>query len=152
MSKKTAPKKKKEAPAQPISKDGFQLPPMTLLATGGARRGSTEEELRDVAAELQGTLEDFGVMASVVGWVEGPTVTLFKVDLPSGVRVSKVTNLTDDIALALAAPGVRIFAPIPGTNYVGIEVPNRNRQMVYLPARARRCGPGLWQVAIGRGA
>lgn len=149
VSKKTAPKKKKEAPAQPISKDGFQLPPMTLLATGGARRGSTEEELRDVAAELQGTLEDFGVMASVVGWVEGPTVTLFKVDLPSGVRVSKVTNLTDDIALALAAPGVRIFAPIPGTNYVGIEVPNRIRQMVYLPDVLAAAGPGPLQVAIG---
>ncbi len=149
VSKKTAPKKKKEAPAQPISKDGFQLPPMTLLAAGGARRGSTEEELRDVAAELQGTLEDFGVMASVVGWVEGPTVTLFKVDLPSGVRVSKVTNLTDDIALALAAPGVRIFAPIPGTNYVGIEVPNRNRQMVYLPDVLAAAGPGPLQVAIG---
>ena len=149
VSKKTAPKKKKEAPAQPISKDGFQLPPMNLLATGGARRGSTEEELRDVAAELQGTLEDFGVMASVVGWVEGPTVTLFKVDLPSGVRVSKVTNLTDDIALALAAPGVRIFAPIPGTNYVGIEVPNRNRQMVYLPDVLEAAGPGPLQVAIG---
>lgn len=149
VSKKTAPKKKKEAPAQPISKDGFQLPPMNLLATGGARRGSTEEELRDVAAELQGTLEDFGVMASVVGWVEGPTVTLFKVDLPSGVRVSKVTNLTDDIALALAAPGVRIFAPIPGTNYVGIEVPNRKRQMVYLPDVLEAAGPGPLQVAIG---
>lgn len=149
VSKKTAPKKKKEAPAQPVSKDGFQLPPMNLLATGGARRGSTEEELRDVAAELQGTLEDFGVMASVVGWVEGPTVTLFKVDLPSGVRVSKVTNLTDDIALALAAPGVRIFAPIPGTNYVGIEVPNRNRQMVYLPDVLAAAGPGPLQVAIG---
>ena len=149
VSKKTAPKKKKEAPAQPISKDGFQLPPMDLLATGGARRGSTEEELREVAAELQGTLEDFGVMASVVGWVEGPTVTLFKVDLPSGVRVSKVTNLTDDIALALAAPGVRIFAPIPGTNYVGIEVPNRNRQMVYLPDVLAAAGPGPLQVAIG---
>ncbi|MFR1166664.1 MAG: DNA translocase FtsK [Adlercreutzia equolifaciens] len=121
---------------------------MTLLATGGGR-GSTEEELRDVAAELQGTLEDFGVMASVVGWVEGPTVTLFKVDLPSGVRVSKVTNLTDDIALALAAPGVRIFAPIPGTNYVGIEVPNRNRQMVYLPDVLAAAGPGPLQVAIG---
>lgn len=149
VSKKTAPKKKKEAPAQPISKDGFQLPPMNLLATGGARRGSTEEELREVAAELQGTLEDFGVMASVVGWVEGPTVTLFKVDLPSGVRVSKVTNLTDDIALALAAPGVRIFAPIPGTNYVGIEVPNRKRQMVYLPDVLEAAGPGPLQVAIG---
>ncbi|MFR5827798.1 MAG: DNA translocase FtsK [Adlercreutzia equolifaciens] len=142
VSKKTAPKKKKEAPAQPVSKDGFQLPPMNLLATGGARRGSTEEELREVAAELQGTLEDFGVMASVVGWVEGPTVTLFK-DLPSGVRVSKVTNLTDDIALALCRPACA-SSPHPGTNYVGIEVPNRNRQMVYLPTcsplRARPAG------------
>jgi len=96
------PKPKMEAAAPAPSRDGFQLPSMDLLATGdGKRRGSTEEELREVAAELQGTLEDFGVFASVVGWVEGPTVTLFKVDLPSGVRVSKVTNLTDDIALNL---------------------------------------------------
>lgn len=147
------PARKKAAkpePEKPRSKDGFELPPMSLLSTGdGARRGSTEEELREVAMELQGTLEDFGVMASVVGWVEGPTVTLFKVDLPSGVRVSKVTNLTDDIALALAAPGVRIFAPIPGTNYVGIEVPNRKRQMVYLPEVLAAAGEGPLQVAIG---
>ena len=153
---KKAPAKRnprKKAAAQdeaPRSKDGFQLPPLSLLSSGdGTRRGSTEEELRAVALELQGTLEDFGVMASVVGWVEGPTVTLFKVDLPSGVRVSKVTNLTDDIALALAAPGVRIFAPIPGTNYVGIEVPNRKRQMVYLPDVLASAGPGPLQVAIG---
>ena len=123
-------------------------PAFTLGGSGGGIVNN-QEELREVAAELQGTLEDFGVMASVVGWVEGPTVTLFKVDLPSGVRVSKVTNLTDDIALALAAPGVRIFAPIPGTNYVGIEVPNRNRQMVYLPDVLAAAGPGPLQVAIG---
>lgn len=147
--KKAAKPKAKAAPAA-VSADGFQLPPMDLLVTGaGTRRGSTEQELAEVAAELQGTLEDFGVLARVVGWVEGPTVTLFKVDLPSGVRVSKVTNLTDDIALALAAPGVRIFAPIPGTNYVGIEVPNRKRQMVYLPDVLAEAGPGPLQVAIG---
>ena len=143
---KAAPKKPAPAP----SRDGFQLPSIDLLATGaGKRRGSTEAELAEVAAELQHTLEDFGVFASVVGWVEGPTVTLFKVDLPSGVRVSKVTNLTDDIALALAAPGVRIFAPIPGTNYVGIEVPNRERQTVYLPDVLATAGEGPLQVAIG---
>ena len=148
--KKRAPKKAAKTPEQPVSKDGFQLPSMDLLASGeGKRGGSTPEELAEVAAELQGTLEDFGVFASVVGWVEGPTVTLFKVDLPSGVRVSKVTNLTDDIALALAAPGVRIFAPIPGTNYVGIEVPNRVRQMVYLPEVLAEAEPGPLQVAIG---
>ena len=151
--KKAAKPKAKPSPkaAEPApSRDGFQLPSIDLLATGdGRRRGSTEEQLRSVAAELQGTLEDFGVFASVVGWVEGPTVTLFKVDLPSGVRVSKVTNLTDDIALALAAPGVRIFAPIPGTNYVGIEVPNRERQTVYLPEVLAAAGEGPLQVAIG---
>lgn len=144
------PKPKPKAPEPAPSRDGFQLPSMDLLSCGdGKRRGSTEAELAEVAAELQHTLEDFGVFASVVGWVEGPTVTLFKVDLPSGVRVSKVTNLTDDIALALAAPGVRIFAPIPGTNYVGIEVPNRERQTVYLPEVLAAAGEGPLQVAIG---
>lgn len=150
--KKKAAPKKAVAPAADaeVSSDGFQLPSMSLLESGvGKRGGSTPEELAEVGAELQGTLEDFGVMATVVGWVEGPTVTLFKVDLPSGVRVSKVTNLTDDIALALAAPGVRIFAPIPGTNYVGIEVPNRKRQTVYLPDVLAAAGPGPLQVAIG---
>ena len=62
-------------------------------------------------------------MVNVVGWVAGPTVTLFKVELPPGVRVSRITALNDDIALALAAPGVRIFAPVPGTNYVGTSMP-----------------------------
>ena len=107
-------------------------------------------ELKETAAELQETLEDFGIMAQVVGWVAGPTVTLFKVDLPAGVRVSRVTALNDDIALALAAPGVRIFAPIPGTNYVGIEVPNRQRQTVYLGDVLKDAGPGPLQIAIGK--
>ena len=89
-------------------------------------------------------------MAKVVGWVAGPTVTLFKVDLPAGVRVSRVTALEDDIALALAAPGVRIFAPIPGTNYVGIEVPNRTRQTVLLGDVIKDAAPGPLQIAIGK--
>jgi S-DNA-T family DNA segregation ATPase FtsK/SpoIIIE len=111
---------------------------------------ASESELRETAAHLQETLGDFGVMAEVVGWIAGPTVTLFKVDLPSGVRVSRVTNLTDDIALALAAPGVRIFAPIPGTNYVGIEVPNAKRQTVYLSEVLKNAPAGPLQVAIGK--
>ncbi len=114
--------------------DGFMLPSMDLLcSTDPAERAQeNEEELRETASCLQETLEDFKIMAQVVGWVAGPTVTLFKVDLPAGVRVSRVTALEADIALALAAPGVRIFAPIPGTNYVGIEVPNRSRRTVFL--------------------
>lgn len=138
--------------AQPHPQDGFTLPPFSLLASSGrdASDGASEEELAETAANLQETLEDFGIMASVVGWVAGPTVTLFKVDLPAGVRVSRVTALNDDIALALAAPGVRIFAPIPGTNYVGIEVPNRTRQTVLLSDVLVDAGPGPLQIAIGK--
>ena len=111
---------------------------------------ASEIELQDTAAHLQETLADFHIMADVVGWVAGPTVTLFKVDLPAGVRVSRVTALSDDIALALAAPGVRIFAPIPGTNYVGIEVPNRTRQTVFLGDVLKDADGGPLLMAIGK--
>ena len=143
---------KPSAAATPHPLEGFKLPPMSLLAASSKRtRGKASDgELTETAERLQETLEDFGIMASVVGWVAGPTVTLFKVDLPSGVRVSRVTALNDDIALALAAPGVRIFAPIPGTNYVGIEVPNRTRQTVLLSDVLCDAGPGPLQIAIGK--
>ena len=138
--------------ATPHPQDGFTLPPTSLLATSNVTpaQAADDAELKETAAELQETLEDFGIMAQVVGWVAGPTVTLFKVDLPAGVRVSRVTALNDDIALALAAPGVRIFAPIPGTNYVGIEVPNRQRQTVYLGDVLKDAGEGPLQIAIGK--
>ena len=137
--------------ATPRPADGFELPPFDILATSTSAKKdkATDAELTETAACLQETLESFAIMAEVVGWVAGPTVTLFKVDLPAGVRVNRITALEQDIALALAAPGVRIFAPIPGTNYVGIEVPNRNRQMVYLPDVLAAAGPGPLQVAIG---
>ncbi|WP_255464454.1 DNA translocase FtsK, partial [Adlercreutzia sp. ZJ305] len=149
-------KPRRSASASPVATprplEGFKLPPMSLLASpkkGEAGR-APDSELSETSARLQETLEDFGIMAEVVGWVAGPTVTLFKVDLPAGVRVSRVTALNDDIALALAAPGVRIFAPIPGTNYVGIEVPNRARQTVYLSDVLGDAGPGPLQIAIGK--
>ena len=154
--KKASAKKpsKKKAFAEPelVQQDGFILPSMSLLATHEGEKvgGATEEELRETAGLLQETLEDFGIMAEVVGWVAGPTVTLFKVDLPAGVRVSRVTALNDDIALALAAPGVRIFAPIPGTNYVGIEVPNKSRQTVLLSDVLVDAKEGPLQIAIGK--
>ena len=107
-------------------------------------------ELADTAARLQGTLEDFGIMATVVDWIAGPTVTLFEVDLPAGVRVNRITNLGDDIALALAAPGVRIFAPIPGTHYVGIEVPNITRENVLLGDILKEAKGGPLEMAIGK--
>lgn len=137
--------------ATPQPLEGFALPPMDLLArSSGKGSGASEADLRETAACLQETLEDFNILAEVVGWVAGPTVTLFKVDLPAGVRVSRVTALEDDIALALAAPGVRIFAPIPGTNYVGIEVPNSKRESVLLGDVLRDATEGPLQIAIGK--
>ena len=132
--------------------DNYVLPSMSLLKSGKARRKSiaAENELADTAASLQQTMEDFGIMATVVDWIAGPTVTLFEVDLPPGVRVSRLTALNDDIALALAAPGVRIFAPIPGTHYVGIEVPNATRENVLLADVLKNVKGGPLEMAIGK--
>ena len=152
-----APKPKRAARAKlpasaPTPLEGFTLPSMNLLSYSNdpEKDRASEIELQDTAAHLQETLADFHIMADVVGWVAGPTVTLFKVDLPAGVRVSRVTALSDDIALALAAPGVRIFAPIPGTNYVGIEVPNRTRQTVFLGDVLKDADGGPLLMAIGK--
>ncbi|RDB68348.1 FtsK/SpoIIIE family DNA translocase [Eggerthella sinensis] len=138
--------------AAPRPEDGFELPPTDLLAVSKNTKKdkASDAELADTAACLQETLESFTIMAEVVGWVAGPTVTLFKVDLPAGVRVSRITALEQDIALALAAPGVRIFAPIPGTNYVGIEVPNRTRQSVLLGDVIKDAPAGPLQIVIGK--
>lgn len=135
-----------------IIRDGFELPSMDLLKkpAPGSAKGSAGQDLQQTAQTLQQTLEDFGINATVVGWIEGPTVTLFQVDLPSGVRVSRITNLNDDIALALASPGVRIFAPIPGTNHVGIEIPNRTRQTVFLSEVLDDAGKSPLDIAIGK--
>lgn len=151
QTKSKAKARANETPA-PAPQDGFQLPPMSLLDKPARSRksGATQAELKQTALRLQQTLEDFGVMAQVVGWVAGPTVTLFKVDLPSGVRVSRITVLSTDIALALATSSVRIFAPIPGTNYVGIEVPNAHRETVYLSEVLADAPAGPLQIAIGK--
>ena len=141
------------APSSQVASTTFELPDPCLLNTSKPSAHDakeSEESLSMTARRLQETLEDFKINARVVGWVAGPTVTLFKVDLPAGVRVSRVMALENDIALALAAPGVRIFAPIPGTNYVGIEVPNNVREQVLLGDVLPAAKGGPLEVAIGK--
>ncbi len=102
-------------------------PPVELLGMGKATPQATaaQNELRDVQEKLSGTIQDFGVDAHVVGAVRGPTVTRYELELERGVKLSKVTNLADAIALTLGVQSVRI-APIPGKSLVvGVEVPNR---------------------------
>jgi S-DNA-T family DNA segregation ATPase FtsK/SpoIIIE len=91
-----------------------------------------KRELINSASKLEETLNSFGVEAKVVQVTKGPSVTRFEIQPNAGVKVSKIVNLSDDIALSLAASGVRIEAPIPGKSAVGIEVPNRELTPVYL--------------------
>ncbi|WP_429971010.1 DNA translocase FtsK [Fructilactobacillus sp. Tb1] len=91
-----------------------------------------DDWITDQAITLDNTLEAFHVKGHVVDWTNGPTVTQFQVKLDLGVKVSKVTNLTDDLKMALAAKDIRIEAPIPGKSTVGIEIPNRHPRPVML--------------------
>lgn len=111
----------------------YEFPPIELLGedpkTGG---GDTKAEMLANARKLESTLKSFGVDAKVIQINKGPTVTRYELSPSQGVKVSKIVNLADDIALNLAASGIRIEAPIPGKAAVGIEVPNRETQSVYL--------------------
>ncbi|MDI6693030.1 MAG: DNA translocase FtsK 4TM domain-containing protein [Anaerosomatales bacterium] len=119
----------------PRPAEGFELPPMSLLKRSTAGPGvhrANERELKATAHAIEQTLATFDVPSRVVGWIPGPTVTMFEVEIARGVKVGSVTRLADDLALALAAPTIRVLAPIPGKSYVGIEVPNERRLTVTL--------------------
>jgi S-DNA-T family DNA segregation ATPase FtsK/SpoIIIE len=111
----------------------FELPPLALLDDASPLAfEAQDQQLRDRAALLEKTFTDFGLNVRVVGINTGPVITQFEVSLQTGLRVNKVTALSDDIALNLSVPSVRILAPIPGKNTVGIEIPNENRVNVGL--------------------
>ncbi len=133
---------------------GLKLPPLEILHANpqSASSASSDKELEQTAESLQSTLLEFGRSARVVGWIAGPTVTTFKLQPGEGERVSKISSLEDDIALSLAAQSVRIFAPIPGTSLVGIEIPNRKRQNVNLGDVLPYVKGGPLELAIGRDA
>ncbi len=111
----------------------YELPPMALLADPQPFPYDEHDQfLRERATLLEKTFTDFGLNVRVVGINTGPVITQYEVALETGLRVSKVTGLADDLALNLKVPSVRIVAPIPGKNTVGIEVPNERRAIVRL--------------------
>lgn len=131
----------------------WTLPAPKLLAVSGRRRVDTSAvEKRGMV--LQSALADHGVQTRLVGMVVGPTVTRYELELGTGVKVSKVTSLNRDIAYAMASPDVRIIAPIPGRQAIGVEVPNSERQIVAIgdilgSEEAHRATHPL-EVAVGR--
>lgn len=106
--------------------------PMSLLNKAKISLEDDDLWLNEQKLTLQSTLDNFNVNAKVVHMTKGPAVTRFEVQPAPGVKVNKITNLTDDIKLSLAARDIRIEAPIPGKNAIGIEVPNQHSRAVYL--------------------
>ena len=151
MEKKKKPKKSTPDQLQPdpqtvpveldklIEKDkdgcdnGYRYPPIELLAPSPdeySDSGNFVREMRESGDKLVSTLESFGVRAKIIDIARGPAVTRFELQPAAGVKISKITNLSDDIAMNLAAERVRIEAPIPGKAAVGIEIPNKSVSMV----------------------
>jgi len=129
--KKTNTSKPKNVKNKVNNKTEYKLPPVKLLKSGSSV-STSKKLLQETANDLTQLLKEHGVEAELTNVVPGPTVTRYEIELAPGVKVSKVTSLSHDIAYALATPDVRLLAPIPGRSAIGIEIPNRQRKLVSL--------------------
>lgn len=143
VEKVTEEKEEKDIKAEKLVKDygefdpklelgNYKFPPLDLLDPHGASGGITinQEELEENKNRIVSTLKNYKIGIAQIKATIGPTVTLYEIVPEAGVRISKIKNLEDDIALSLAALGIRIIAPIPGKGTIGIEVPNKNATTV----------------------
>ena len=132
---------------------GYEFPNLALLDVPPAQKQGDQAWVNEQRELLDVTLENFNVKAHVVHVTQGPSVTRFEVHPEPGVKVNKITNLSDDIKLSLSAKDIRIEAPIPGKNTIGIEVPNLHSKMVYLREMIRspefRTNPSPLTAALG---
>ncbi|NBP89229.1 MAG: DNA translocase FtsK, partial [Planctomycetia bacterium] len=125
--------KQLELDITPDPTGSYDLPPLDLLLPPEhLALDEQEAEVRDRARILEATFANFGFRVRVVEIETGPVISQYEIELEAGLRLAKITNLADDLAIALRVPSVRIVAPIPGKNSVGVEVPNTDRQMVRL--------------------
>ena len=134
---------------------GFKFPTLELLNEYEVGKVQvTQEELNQNKDKILATLTNFKIGISSIKATIGPTVTLYEIVPEAGIKISRIKNLEDDIALSLAALGIRIIAPIPGKGTIGIEVPNKNREMVSI--RSVLASPGFQKtdkelpIAIGK--
>lgn len=149
-----APAEQLEIDLGPAAKgSAWKLPPLSLLERTGTM-ALDREGLEETGRSLERALAEHGVETRLVGMVPGPTVTRFELELAPGVKVARVTSLHKDIAYAMATPDVRILAPIPGRQAIGVEVPNTRRHIVslgdILSAPEARQATHPLEVAMGR--
>ena len=121
---------------QPVLTQPYQLPPIDLLLTQNTIAEADVDEMNDAAKKIQNTLDAFFIDADVTGFQRGPRITLYKITVARGVKVEAVAHIANDLAMALSATSLRILAPMPGHDYVGIEVPNQKSDLV-------RCGAAI---------
>jgi len=137
------------ASSQIDAADDYQLPGLDLLAPADdVSYEEHEKEVRHKANLLEKTFANFGLNVRVVEIETGPVIAQYEVELEAGLRLSRITGLADDLAIALRVPSVRIVAPIPGKNTVGVEVPNANRQLVRLREVIEEAGAGVKKMKI----
>ena len=125
----------------------FKSKPMDL-----EKKQEIEKSIRENVNHLENVLKEFGVDAKVVNYEYGPTITRYEIIIPKGIKVSKVTGLSDDIAMNLAAESIRIEAPIPGKNTIGIETPNKIKEPVHFSniIKNKELDSGELKVILGK--
>jgi len=110
----------------------FPLPPISLLDDPPPEKASDDSYIHNNSKKLEQALSEFGIEAKVTSVQKGPVITSYEVEPGVGVKVQSIVSLSDDIALALRAPSIRIVAPIPGKAVMGVEIPNPSPRFVYL--------------------
>lgn len=129
--------------------EGYLLPGIDLLTEPERSFGTVQEKIiKAKSAALEQVLTEFGIEAHVAGSEPGPTITMFELALAPGVKVSQISNLSNDIARALGAPAVRVVAPLPGKHTIGIEVPNSQKETVRIKDLISRAGDSYKRMEI----
>ena len=110
----------------------YTLPPISMLSKGSEASGESPEAIKNATLILQRTLDSFNIPGEVVGYISGPRITRYEISLAEGVNVKKVAQIESNIAMNLEASSIRVLAPIPGRNVVGVEVPNTRSEAVFM--------------------
>jgi len=146
---------KPSQPTPPAPSNGEAIPALTLLDNRETRvKGYTQSDLEEMSRLVEDILGDFNVSVEVVGFLPGPVITRFELQPAAGVKVSRISSLSKDLARALSVTSVRIVEVIPGKSVIGLEIPNREREMVnlrdLLASRAFEKSPSLLTLAMGK--
>src|SRR5262249_26264694 len=135
--------------AYPAELKEWEFPPLTVLGDPEYQFSSQQEEMvREKARILEQALQEYRVEAHVTEIDTGPVITMFELCVAPGVKVSQIVSLSNDIARALKAPNVRVVAPIPGKNTIGVEVPNLDKEKVRLKELMTLAGVNWQKMAI----